>query len=666
MKTLFILHPQHNCKVILLALLLALVVMPTRLWADNQAYARLSNDSTTLTFRYGDDKRDSDYAIDDYNKDEYGFNVPVWCLDESVLYRVTKVVFDASFAAARPTNCSFWFLAMYSLKDIEGMEYLNTSEVTDMSGMFSYCENLTQLDLSHFDTSNVTDMNSMFSYCENLTLLDISHFDTKNVTNMAKMFRSCENLTELNVSSFNTSKVTNMYAMFGMCGELTTLDLSNFNTSEVTDMQGMFNNCSELTRLDLSNFNTSKVTNMYYMFGWCTQLTDLNISSFNTSQVTNMECMFYYCLKLTQLDLSNFNTENVTNMHRMFSDCRSLTKLDVSSFNTANVTNMWLLFYNCQSLPELDLYSFDTSAATNSDTMFGNNFLLEKIYVSDKFKITGSSTEMFDGCSSLPGYNYKNVDGSMANYTTGYLLKKVGTNGDEILGAKGETLTIDNLQLADNKPFVLYEGCKASTASYSREMASTWGTLCLPYAVSVTAEDNNCSFYSQQSVGKNVIRLNTIESGTIAAGTPVLVKKNDGQASINFTVKDADLVTAPVTTEGTDHLVGTFAGEVLNATANSYFIAKDKFYSVSDYSTDGVKVNPFHAYIQAGGNANHAAVLNIVADGSTTSIDVTDTIDALNNANTEYYDINGRRTSGLQKGVNIIKTGNKTRKVIVK
>ena len=692
MKTTFTLS-EKKIRTTPLALLLALLALPTSLWADNQAYARLSSDNTTLTFLYNEDKQDSDYDIDDFTEGEFGFYVPVWCQDKSVAYSITKVVFDESFASARPTNCSGWFFGMAYLTGIEGMDNLNTSEVTDMRYMFFYCKNLTQIDLSHFDTSKVTDMSEMFygcssltqldlshfdtsrvtdmseifTDCSGLTQLDLSHFDTKNVTNMTSMFHNCSTLTQLDLSNFNTSKVTSMNDMFGECDELATLNISNFNTSEVTDMQGMFNNCSELTTLDLSNFNTSKVTNMYYMFGWCTSLVDLNIASFNTSQVTNMTCMFYYCTQLTQLNLSNFNTENVQNMHRMFSDCRSLIKLDVSSFNTANVTNMWLLFYNCQSLPELDLYSFDTSASTNCNTMFGNNFLLKKIYVGDKFKITGTSTEMFYKCSSLPDFDASKIDGTMANYTTGYLLKKVGTNGDEILGAKGETLTIESLDLADDKAFELYESCKATEASYTRDMTSTWGTLCLPYSIDATAEGNTCKFYELQSVGKESIWLNEIESGTIEAGTPVLVKRNDEQESISFTATDADLVTAPVTAEGNDRLVGTFSPVVLNGSdnANCYFIAKDKFYKVADFSTgNGVKVNPFRAYLQTT-SISCASQLRI--DGDTNGINAANIADTLNDSATECYDTNGRHTTGVQRGLNIVRLGNgKTIKVFVK
>ena len=131
------------------------------------------------------------------------------------------------------------------------------SGVTDMVEMFSYCKNLTTLDLSNFNTSNVTNMSSMFNSCFNLTTLDVSNFDTSNVTKMYYMFASCGKLTSLDLSNFNTSNVTDMNYMFGYCGNLTTLDLSNFNTSKVTDMGNMFNYCEKLTTVKVINCDES-------------------------------------------------------------------------------------------------------------------------------------------------------------------------------------------------------------------------------------------------------------------------------------------------------------------------------------------------------------------------------------------------------------------------
>ena len=134
---------------------------------------------------------------------------------------------------------------------------------------------LKNIDVSKLDTSQMTDMNGMFSNCSQLTSLDLSNFDTSKVTDMGFMFKGCSRLTALDVSKFNTSNVTNMRSIFERCSSLTSLDLSNFNTSNVTDMTFMFLLCPELTTLDVSNWNTSKVTGMFGMFEQCHKLTTI-------------------------------------------------------------------------------------------------------------------------------------------------------------------------------------------------------------------------------------------------------------------------------------------------------------------------------------------------------------------------------------------------------
>ena len=151
------------------------------------------------------------------------------------------------------------------------------SGVTDMSHLFSYCMNLTTLDVSNFNTSNVMYMQEMFYYCRSLTTLDVSNFDTSKVTNIADMFNSCQKLTTLNLSNFNTINVTNMSTMFYGCNSLTSLDLSNFNTSNLTQMGYMFYDCRKLTTLDLSNFNTSKVYYIVNVFSNCDSLTTVKV-----------------------------------------------------------------------------------------------------------------------------------------------------------------------------------------------------------------------------------------------------------------------------------------------------------------------------------------------------------------------------------------------------
>ena len=136
---------------------------------------------------------------------------------------------------------------------------LDTSEVTNMSAMFSYCEGLTSLDVSSFDTSKVTDISRMFAYCRSLTSLDLSSFNTSQVTNMSGMFYNCSSLTSLDVSKFNTSQATNMKRMFGRCGNLTSLDVSNFDTSQVTDMRSMFCDCPAWNTVDQTKFSGEDV-----------------------------------------------------------------------------------------------------------------------------------------------------------------------------------------------------------------------------------------------------------------------------------------------------------------------------------------------------------------------------------------------------------------------
>ena len=194
-----------------------------------EAYVHLSEDQKTLTFYYDTLRAERDgtmWGIRD-TKDDYGN--PAWTANlASPNTTVLTVVFDASFRDFRPTTTALWFIYFESLKSIEGLEHLNTSQVTDMSCMFRDCKSLTALDLSSFDTSKVTGMCCMFVGCESLTALDLSNFDTSKVTDMDGMFLGCPSLTALDLSSFDTSEVTDMEEMFDGCESLTDLDPVEF------------------------------------------------------------------------------------------------------------------------------------------------------------------------------------------------------------------------------------------------------------------------------------------------------------------------------------------------------------------------------------------------------------------------------------------------------
>ena len=369
----------------------------------SEAYVHLSAGKTTLTFyydslrayRYGttwgiEEKEKEKEKKKNRNSSSHAWT-STWLSPNTT---ILTAVFDASFRDFHPTTTAGWFCYFSSLRSIEGFEHLNTSQVTDMSGMFCGCESLTTLNLSSFSTSKVTSMGGMFSGCSYLTSLDLSSFDTSHVRSMGSMFLGCASLTAL--------------------------DLSSFDTSKVTYMSFMFRGCSSLTSLDLSRFDTSKVTNMWEMFSVCRSLTSLNLSRFDTSHVTYMEEMFFGCRSLTSLDLSSFDTSKVTNMKEMFGGCSSLTSLDLSSFDTSEVTNMSRMFNDCKSL---------TTIYSNSSWS------------------CRCSNDMFSGCNSLRGVATnvgKSFDVSMANPERGYFTKKVLSQEDEAyvhLSADKKTLT---------------------------------------------------------------------------------------------------------------------------------------------------------------------------------------------------------------------------------
>ena len=225
-----------------------------------EAYANYTPSNTTLTFYYDNYRSSRTGTTYDLNT---GTNNPGWRADGSY-YNVTKVVFDPSFAGARPTTTHKWFFNMQNLQSITGMEYLNTSEVTNMVFMFDACIKLSSLDLSHFNTSKVTNMASMFNFCTGLTSLDVSHFNTSKVTSMYSMFNFCTGLTSLDLSGFNTSKVTNMEYMFYGCRNLTTIYAgSGWSTNAVTSSTDMFKNCTNLVGGKGTTYDANHVDKTY-------------------------------------------------------------------------------------------------------------------------------------------------------------------------------------------------------------------------------------------------------------------------------------------------------------------------------------------------------------------------------------------------------------------
>ena len=633
---------------------------------------------------------------------------------------IKSVVFDKSFNTYAPKSLKKFFQLLTGLETIKDLKYLNTENVTDMSRMFWACSALTSLDLSNFNTAKVRDMREMFYNCKKLSSLDLSNFITTNVTDMQKMFLDCSALTLLDLSNFYTKEVWYMNDMFSGCSALTTIYASDkFVTVRVNKGNNVFKGCTNLKGYDLSKTNytyancgtegyftpvfeyaefdggtgtltfrhgLSKPEEAYALNlgesepGWLTHNKEIKEvvfdASFANARPTGSYKWFYDCTNLATIEgFENLNTENMTKMSYMFFLCRNLSSLDLTNFYTGNVTEMWNMFGGCEGLTSLDLTSFNTANVTDMDKMFSGCSTLTTIYVSEKFvtdQVKGY--DMFSGCRSLKDYSNSKRDRNYANYKTGYFTKLVGKNGDEKIGATGETLATDNLVLDDDKDFVAYEPFAAKAASYSRTVeGTTWATLCLPFEVSL--ENQNFRAFKLLSADdvSETVELEEIET-SIAAGTPVIIKMKDGANSLSISVADKAIAKDVQTSKadnGNYQLQGLYTQKVFSKDAdnNCYIVKGDKLMNpaklLDKTTTEHVGSKPFRAYMvdNSSAPAAGARMFSISVGGSTTAIEQLETTA---DSKAEYYDLQGRRLQDLQKGVNIVKRGGKTMKVIIK
>ena len=718
---------------------------------DNRPWVKYADG--TLTFYCGYKKiwGENEYALNS------GKEQPKWYVNNT---NTNLVVFDASFANARPTSCYMWFQNFKNLKQIEGIENLNTENVTNMACMFKGCSSLTSLDVTHFNTGNVTSMYYMFTLCSNLAELDVTHFNTEKVTDMFGMFSSCKGLISLDVTNFNTANVKEMSYMFYNCYKLKEIYVSDkFVTDAVISSDNMFSGCNSLSgdidwsdkavdktyaKTDGGYFRDKAYDNrpwvkyadgtLTFLYGYkktlgengyelnsgthlpawygksgnitkavfdasfanarptscCMWFQDFKnltqiegIENLNTTNVTNMTSMFYGCSQLTSLDVTHFNTANVFAMISMFSGCSSLTSLDVTHLNTANVLAMNDMFSDCSSLTSLDVSHFNTKNVEYIMNIFKGCSALTTIYASDKFvmaKAYKESVDMFKDCTNLKGaiteYDESKTDYHFANYKTGYFTKLVGKNGDEKIGAAGETLVTDNLVLDDDKDFVAYEPFAAKAASYSRTMSAgtTWATLCLPFDVSLANQNFRAFKLLSADDAKETVELEEIVT-SIAAGTPVIIKMKDGATELSFTVANKEIANEVKTAEtanGNYQLQGLYTQKVFSKDTdnNCYIVKGEKLMNpaklLDKTATEFVGSKPFRAYMEDKSSVPVAGarMFSIRIGDGTTAIKQLEADAADGKA--EYYDLQGHRLQDLQKGVNIVKRGGKTMKVVIK
>ena len=452
-------YKSHRLSMLWL-MLLTLLLVPTSMVAQTYpAYAEFDKGTGTLTFKCGPSKPEEAYDLNEQG----------WLAQSR---NIETVVFDASFANARPTSCYRWFSGCYCLTKIEGIENLNTESVTDMSSMFYNCKSLSSLNLSKFNTAKVENMAFMFYNCESLSSLTLSKFNTAKVTDMSYMFYNCNKLYSLNVTNFNTANVENMIYMFSYCQKLTSLDITNFNTANVEYMSCMFYGCSALTTIYVSDkFVTGQLTSGSNMFAGCEKLrgysnsnTDHTYANCDTEGYFTPGCAYAEYDEATetltfkcglskpagaydlnegnntpewrkekepeyndgdgsfvpggQIDISkvvfdaSFANARPTSCYKWFDWCTSLTEIEgIENLNTEEVTNMGDMFWGCYDLTTLDVSNFNTQKVENMRNMFASCTVLKSLNVSnfDTQKVKDMSN-MFYNCYDLTSLDLSNFD----------------------------------------------------------------------------------------------------------------------------------------------------------------------------------------------------------------------------------------------------------------
>ncbi|MBQ6086049.1 MAG: BspA family leucine-rich repeat surface protein [Bacteroidaceae bacterium] len=429
-----------------LAALLAIVSASSMKAQEREPYAVLSDDGSTLTFYYDNNKPAVGGDISEVYDLPWDEEFPPLWANLMGNSSIVTAEFDKSFADYKPDYTSGMFYSCENLKEIKGIEYLNTENVTSMWGMFYNCSSLETLDLNNFDTGNVKDMGYMFYGCEKLETLDLSSFDTGNVTNMEKMFSGCSNLETIYCNK-DWAKEEGLLSegMFGDCTKLkggngTEYDASHIDAAYAhVDVAGNPGYFTEKYAYAVLSEDGKTLTFYYdakkpavggdisavYDLPWDKEFPPLWANLEGNSSIVTAEFdksfadykpdytmgMFYNCVKLEEIKgIEYLNTENVTSMGYMFYACTSLKTLDLNNFDTGNVIDMERMFSGCSKLETIYCApEVDWSGVSHSADMFTGCEKLSGKYGSKEFpfdsnEIEGTYAKVYLGNDEVGGY----------------------------------------------------------------------------------------------------------------------------------------------------------------------------------------------------------------------------------------------------------------------
>lgn len=607
---------------------------PTK-WVEYQ------ESTSTLTFHYDRFEGFTDATGKyDFNK---GDTVPEW-----LGKNITKVVFDKEMKKARPTTCYHWFDGMDKLTTIEGINYLNTSEVTNMAGMFEGSSQLDSLDLTGFNTSKVKDMSSMFASC---TLLNnIFAADTFVVADNVKgdkMFEGCMGLPVYDYEKVDKTKAIDItlggYINFTNVATPAWVEYVE-NTSTLIFHSDKLRACAEGNKT--FDFDPSITTNFKKWYDINPETVVIS-RDFRNVKLQNCTFWFYNKTSLKEImGMQNLNTSKLTRMDGMFGNCTSLTSLDMTSLDLSGVTNTNDMFLGCSNL--------------------------KNIYVSANFSLPSrmTSTDMFRDCTQLPNFDSSNVTKDKANYVDGYFtLCRNFTVGDKTYSVYGtDPVCNDNVKIENNELLssdFIFKFDNSHSASYHRDVTNSWNTLCLPFAFDASSQNGNCKFYGITEVSSDVISVKEV-TGEVKAGKPLLVYTTQDSFDVSGE-PSTKIVLSPL---DDTNMVGTFKRISIKYADYTYFIAKNKFWNSLNTlinTQSQIKVSPYRAYITTSSSSGTKPVsLDISTDNTDDISNIAATVVSDMLHDSQLYDIQGRRLMTPTRGLVIVKKNGITRKMVIK
>ena len=436
-------------------------------------------------------------------------------------------------------------------------------------------------------------------------------------------------------ASFADVKPTSCYQWFAGCTNLATIEgFKNLKTDEVTTMASMFQDCKGLTTLDAKTLDTQKVTDMKDMFAGCSSLTALDVSTFDTQNAERMSGMFAGCEKVTGLELSGFSTPKAKYMANMFSGCKGIAVLDISKFNTASVEDMSGMFANCLALTT--------------------------IYAGSEFVVTAVTADagMFAGCERLVGasvFDEEKTGKEMANYTTGYLSNIAPTEPEAyvVMDADLGTMTFR------------YDTKKPAGAFPLNTGAETPGWIKVSTGVVVKTVVFDESFADARPTSGHMWFTNYYDLETITGIENLNTEEMTNMNHMFYTC--SSLITLDLTRFNTAKVtdMGGMFGRCRRLTT---ILASDLFVTTAVKPNDDMFEDCFSLKGAVEYDANKKGLDMANFEGYLTNPNGTGigNVDASRQGEVEYYDLSGRRLSAPQKGVGIMRTGNKTRKSVVR